>query len=83
MAAATFDHNRYFRLDSDHDTQCVTCTRAMTTVAITCYGCHQHMPANIRSEHVEEGIRNFTNCVECHRGADEGDRRAEEDATAG
>jgi cytochrome c peroxidase len=25
------------------------------------------MPAKIRAEHEEEGIRNFENCVECHR----------------
>jgi hypothetical protein len=36
----------------------------------TCYGCHEHTPANIRREHVEEGIRNFDNCVECHRSGD-------------
>lgn len=39
----------------------------------TCYGCHQHTPANIRGEHIEEGIRNFANCVDCHRSADEED----------
>jgi hypothetical protein len=33
----------------------------------TCYGCREHTLANIRSEHVEEGIRQFDNCVECHR----------------
>ena len=32
-----------------------------------CYGCHEHTPANIRAEHEEEGIRDFENCVECHR----------------
>jgi cytochrome c peroxidase len=35
----------------------------------TCYGCHEHTPANVRSEHEEEGIRNFDNCVKCHRNA--------------
>lgn len=34
----------------------------------TCYGCHERTAANIRREHIEEGIRKFANCVECHRG---------------
>jgi len=41
----------------------------------TCYGCNEHSPANIRREHTEEGIRNFDNCVECHRSASEHDIR--------
>lgn len=41
----------------------------------TCYGCHEHTPDNIRREHIEEGIRDFDNCVECHRNADEHDIR--------
>ena len=32
----------------------------------TCYGCHEHTPSKIEREHREEGISNFTNCVECH-----------------
>lgn len=36
----------------------------------TCYGCHEHTPANVRGKHIEEGIQNFENCVECHRSAD-------------
>ena len=75
---ATFDHNRYFRLDGAHNTQCVTCHTRNDYSRYTCYGCHEHTPANIRSEHVEEGIRNFDNCVECHRSADEDDIRGGE-----
>jgi hypothetical protein len=26
---------------------------------------------NIREKHTEEGIANFTNCIKCHKGADE------------
>jgi hypothetical protein len=32
----------------------------------TCYGCHEHTPANIEREHREEGIRDFRDCVRCH-----------------
>ena len=34
--------------------------------AYTCYECHEHDPAEIASEHREEGIADFEECVECH-----------------
>ena len=51
----------------------MTCHVRNDYSAYTCYGCHEHTPANIRREHVDEGIRQFDNCVECHRSADEHD----------
>lgn len=85
---ATFEHDKYFVLDRDHNTSCVTCHVRNDYSRYTCYGCHEHTPDNIRRKHVEEGIRDFTNCVKCHRSADEegakgregnGGRRGEED----
>lgn len=70
-APATFDHDRYFVLDRDHDVACNTCHVEEGYEAYSCYGCHEHTPARIRAEHVEEGIRDFADCVECHRSADE------------
>ena len=67
---ATFEHDKYFGLDSDHNTTCVTCHAGNDYSRYTCYGCHEHTPANIRREHGEEGIRQFDNCVECHRSGD-------------
>jgi len=32
----------------------------------TCFGCHEHNPAEIEQKHLEEGIRSFQNCVNCH-----------------
>lgn len=72
---ATFDHAQYFELDRDHNTRCVTCHVRNDYSRYTCYGCHEHTPANIRREHIEEGIRDFDNCVECHRSASEDDIR--------
>lgn len=72
---ASFDHTRYFELDRDHRTDCVTCHTGGDYTRYTCYGCHEHTPDNIRREHIEEGIRNFKNCTECHRNADEHDIR--------
>jgi hypothetical protein len=70
---ATFDHNKFFALDRDHRAECVTCHLRNDYSRYTCYGCHEHSANNIRRKHVEEGIRDFDNCVECHRSADEHD----------
>lgn len=72
---ATFDHDKYFALDRDHDTRCVTCHVRNDYSRYTCYGCHEHSPENIRREHVEEGVRDYDNCVECHRSANKHDIR--------
>ncbi len=64
---ASFEHDKYFVLDRDHDAECLTCHAGRDYSTYSCYGCHEHTPANIRSEHEEEGIRSFENCVECHR----------------
>lgn len=66
---ATFDHGKYFVLDGDHKASCATCHVSNDYSRYTCYGCHEHTPENIRREHIEEGIRDYRDCVECHRGA--------------
>ncbi len=70
---ASFDHEKSFVLDRDHNVKCVTCHVQNDYSRYTCYGCHEHTPASIRREHIEEGIRDFDNCVECHRSADKHD----------
>jgi hypothetical protein len=72
---ATFDHDKYFVLDRDHNTKCVTCHTNDDYSRYTCYGCHEHRRDKVRAEHLEEGIRDFENCVECHRSASEEPRR--------
>ncbi|MBS1191288.1 MAG: Cytochrome c, class conserved region [Rhodocyclaceae bacterium] len=72
---ATFDHDKHFLLDRDHNAKCATCHVRNDYSRYTCYGCHEHTPEKIRREHIEEGIRDFTNCVECHRSGDEHDIR--------
>lgn len=68
---ATFDHDRYFRFDREHTTACVTCHVDNVYSSYTCYGCHEHSRSGIRAEHLEEGIRDWENCVKCHRSGDE------------
>ena len=45
--------------------ECQTC-HAVTYAEYTCYNCHAHDPADIREEHVDEGIFEFDDCVDCH-----------------
>jgi hypothetical protein len=68
---ATFEHEKYFRFDRHHDTECGTCHINNDYANYTCYGCHEHSRSEIREEHVEEGIYEYENCVECHRSGDE------------
>ncbi|MBF0248166.1 MAG: class III cytochrome C family protein [Alphaproteobacteria bacterium] len=67
---ATFDHNKFFVFD-DHHGRCTTCHRTADFKQYTCYFCHEHTPAKVRAEHLEEGIQDFEKCVDCHRSADE------------
>lgn len=70
---ATFDHAEYFRFDRHHRTECDTCHINSDYNRYTCYGCHEHSRSKIREEHVEEGIRDYEVCVDCHRSGDEHD----------
>lgn len=72
---ATFEHDKLFLLDRDHNTACATCHTRNDYSRYTCYGCHEHRPEKVRAEHLEEGIRDFENCVECHRSAKEEPRK--------
>ena len=74
---ATFEHSKFFSLDKPHNASCVSCHSANDYSKYTCYGCHEHTPANVRRKHEEEGIQNFGNCVKCHRSAD-GEREGKE-----
>ncbi|UZK70595.1 hypothetical protein OKW76_06050 [Sphingomonas sp. S1-29] len=64
---ATFDHRRSFALTGPHNVSCATCHTGGDLTRNTCFGCHEHQPAQVRAEHAEEGIRNIDNCARCHR----------------
>ena len=68
---SSFDHSTYFLLDQNHNSNCNTCHSNNNFTTYTCYGCHEHSESNIRSEHTEEGINNYTNCITCHRSGNE------------
>jgi hypothetical protein len=67
---ATFDHNRFFALDKDHNTACTTCHLDGLYKRYTCYGCHEHQQAKIIAAHREEGMINIEKCARCHRRAE-------------
>ncbi|HTM77081.1 MAG TPA: hypothetical protein VL133_05590 [Devosia sp.] len=46
-------------------------THPAAASSYTCYGCHEHQVAGITAKHTRKGIRDFTNCVACHRSAKE------------
>ncbi len=68
---ATFEHDKLFLLDAEHDVACATCHIANDYRKYTCYGCHDHTPQNMRAVHLEEGILDYANCVKCHRSSAE------------
>jgi hypothetical protein len=68
---ANFYHDELFRFDRHHPADCESCHMDNDYASYTCYGCHEHSRSKIRAEHIEEGIRNYENCVECHRSGDE------------
>ena len=71
---ASYDHNNYFVFDGNHPSKCDNCHTRMNNFKVyTCYNCHEHSRDRIASKHLEEGIRNFDNCVKCHRSGNEHD----------
>lgn len=68
---AAFAHDRFFRLDGDHNVACTTCHVGGNFQRVTCYGCHAHQPVATLALHREEGVRgNIDRCARCHRGPD-------------
>jgi hypothetical protein len=60
---ANFSHT--FPLDhGDANQQCELCHVNQNYNNYTCYGCHEHSPAEIQEEH--DDVANFNNCVRCH-----------------
>ncbi|NGZ27846.1 MAG: class III cytochrome C family protein, partial [Magnetococcales bacterium] len=68
---ATFNHEKYFSFDRDHNVKCAVCHPGEDYKKYTCYGCHEHSVAKVRKKHVKEGINDYERCVLCHRNADE------------
>lgn len=78
---STFHHAESFRFDRNHPADCAAC-HPKGLGEYTCYGCHEHEPAEVARKHRKEGIADFEACAECHRSGDEDEAeggRGEED----
>jgi hypothetical protein len=64
----TFDHTFPLTHGARRASACVVCHQdaPRSYRSYTCYGCHEHTPEDIRREHLEEGIRDFEDCMRCH-----------------
>lgn len=68
---ASFDHDKYFVLDRNHNASCNKCHANNNFKEYTCTNCHEHSQNRLYNEHAEEGITNLSNCVRCHRSGSE------------
>lgn len=64
---STYDHAKYFPLDKEHKVGCNKCHDGGIYKKYTCMNCHVHATRGIISEHREEGIRDYGDCLRCHR----------------
>jgi hypothetical protein len=70
-SATTFNHSR-FPIRHEGARGCATC-HPKGTSTYTCYGCHEHSPANIASEHDGRSAASLADCVRCHAGGGDGE----------
>ncbi len=63
--ARLLEHTFPLDHESDTESECQVC-HPTDYATYTCYECHEHDPAKVEREHLEEGIRDFDDCVECH-----------------
>lgn len=64
---STYDHDKYFPLKKEHKVGCNKCHDSGVYKKYTCMNCHVHATRGIISEHREEGIRDYGDCLRCHR----------------
>lgn len=79
---ATFDRRHTFPIDHGEGgpSSCRTC-HPDNVDAYTCYGCHEHTPAQTMEEHAGEVSGDIADCVRCHPTGqeEEGEREGGED----
>jgi len=76
--ALLMQHTFPINHESREDIECATCHES-TYAEYTCYGCHEHTVTNVRAEHIEEGINDFENCIECHPTGQEDEAEDDDD----
>lgn len=71
---ATFDHTS-FPVNHGSEERRATCQTCHPTdvSTYTCYGCHEHTPATVQSDHEGRAIAELADCIRCHPGGRKGD----------
>jgi hypothetical protein len=70
---AKFDHKVFpVNHKSKSPIPCKTC-HPNGTKTYTCYGCHEHTPANTQAEHRKLTPAQLADCIRCHKGGKGGD----------
>jgi len=64
---STYDHIKFFPLEKEHKVACNKCHDTSSYKNYTCMNCHAHATRGIIEEHREEGVRNYGDCLRCHR----------------
>jgi hypothetical protein len=64
---ARYDEPHTFPIDHGEEgrSPCRRC-HPQSLQSTTCYECHEHDPAEVERKHLEEGIRDLQDCVDCH-----------------
>jgi hypothetical protein len=64
---STFNHENAFPLRGAHHAACAKCHDTGDLARYSCLNCHEHSTARMDREHRGEGIRNYGDCLRCHR----------------
>lgn len=74
-ANASFDH-KIFPINHGNEgggtNACKTC-HPNGPSTYTCYGCHEHTPANVQADHRGQTLASLADCIRCHPGGRGGD----------
>ena len=70
-------HNFFLNHGSETNAavECEVC-HVDSMVVNTCYGCHEHQPADMDQVHLAEGIEEYSQCEQCHPTGQEGEAAA-------
>jgi hypothetical protein len=67
FAGATFKHTFPINHGNRRGNECTVCHAGKDNFkTYTCYGCHEHTPANVQRRH--KNVANLDNCAKCHKG---------------
>lgn len=63
-----YDHQKYYRFDSNHKSHCTDCHLDNDYSRYTCMHCHAHNYLQVKRKHFEYHVADFEQCARCHSG---------------